>query len=46
VYGHPAPETLERLQDAGSEYYITSECGMITVNYDGKDTINVRKYKE
>ncbi len=46
VYGHPAPETLERLQDAGSEYYITSECGMITVNYDGKETINVRKYKE
>jgi competence protein ComEC len=46
VYGHPSPETLERLRNVGSEYYITSECGMITVDYDGNETIKVRKYRE
>ncbi len=30
IYGHPAPETLERLADAGCEVYQTPLCGQIT----------------
>ncbi len=30
IYGHPAPETLERLADAGCEVYQTPQCGQIT----------------
>lgn len=30
-YGHPHEETLERLQEVGSEILVTAECGAITV---------------
>ncbi len=30
IYGHPAPETLERLSDAGCEIYQTPQSGQIT----------------
>ncbi len=30
VYGHPAPETLERLEDAGCEIFKTPQSGQIT----------------
>ncbi len=30
TYGHPAPETLERLADVGCEIYETPQCGQIT----------------
>ena len=39
VYGHPAPETLQRLQNAGAEVLRTDEMGTITVTYEtGRDT--------
>lgn len=34
MYGHPHYEVLERLQDVGSDYYITYECGAVTVDCD------------
>ncbi len=30
-YGHPHSETLERLQESGSRYYVTSGSGQITI---------------
>lgn len=35
-YGHPAPETLERLSWFDSTVFTTPECGMISVETDGK----------
>lgn len=35
-YGHPAPELLERLEDAGTVIYATMESGAVTVRTDGK----------
>lgn len=35
TYGHPAPETLARLQDAGTKIYRTDINGNITVTTDG-----------
>ncbi|WP_313133089.1 DNA internalization-related competence protein ComEC/Rec2 [Anaerocolumna sp.] len=35
-YGHPSPETLKRLEDAGSETMITYESGAVTISTDGK----------
>ena len=46
IYGHPAPETLERLENAGSECYITAQNGMITIKYDGSGIYSVRGYNE
>ncbi|MCR5283930.1 MAG: ComEC/Rec2 family competence protein [Lachnospiraceae bacterium] len=34
-YGHPHPETLERLQQAGSRYYVTSQTGQIMIGVRG-----------
>ena len=31
AYGHPAPETLERLERAGAEIYRTDRDGTVTV---------------
>ena len=45
VYGHPARETLERLEAVGSRCYITSQDGMVTVKYDGDNTFTVDCYK-
>ena len=39
AYGHPAPETLLRLQNAGAEVLRTDELGTITIPYEtGRDT--------
>ena len=35
-YGHPHMELLERLDEAGSEMFITFESGAITIKTDGK----------
>ncbi len=35
-YGHPAPETLERLRAAGADVYRTDEQGTIVITTDGK----------
>jgi competence protein ComEC len=35
TYGHPAPETLKRLQDAGSKVYRTDINGNVIVTTDG-----------
>ncbi len=31
TYGHPSPETLERLEKSGARIYITRDCGAITL---------------
>lgn len=36
TYGHPSPETIERLEAAGSQVEYTMESGAITVETDGK----------
>ena len=35
-YGHPAAETLERLERAGSEIFLTPQDGAVTVTVRGK----------
>ena len=42
-YGHPHEETLERLQEIGSEVLSTQECGAITLRSDGRK-IKVHEY--
>ncbi|NLC69286.1 MAG: MBL fold metallo-hydrolase [Clostridiaceae bacterium] len=41
-YGHPAPETIERLVKAGVQVYRTDESGTIVVTSDG-ETIKIDK---
>ena len=36
TYGHPSPETVERLKEAGSQVEYTMKNGAITVETDGK----------
>lgn len=36
-YGHPASETLERLEEIGCEVYSTQEYGAITIRTDGEN---------
>ncbi|MDO4331577.1 MAG: DNA internalization-related competence protein ComEC/Rec2 [Eubacteriales bacterium] len=33
-YGHPAPQTLERLEKLGIPYYVTAKSGAVTVRVD------------
>lgn len=35
-YGHPSPDTIERLKEEGVAYYITAEKGAIKVKTDGE----------
>ena len=42
LFGHPAPQTLATLKDAGAIVYRTDENGAVTVTTDGR-TINVRQ---
>ena len=35
-FGHPAPEVLERLEEAGAEVWRTDECGDIEIVTDGE----------
>ncbi len=37
-YGHPAPETVERLKTAGVRLFVTAENGAVTARTDGKKT--------
>ncbi|MBR4344857.1 MAG: DNA internalization-related competence protein ComEC/Rec2 [Lachnospiraceae bacterium] len=43
-YGHPSSETLKRLEEAGSDTYITAESGLITIIYDKKGKFKVSTY--
>ncbi|MBP5532370.1 MAG: hypothetical protein J6X68_00170, partial [Lachnospiraceae bacterium] len=43
-YGHPDMETLERLEDAESYYYVTANEGMISVVSDGGEEFRVTGY--
>jgi len=36
TYGHPSPETVERLKEAGSQVEYTMKNGAITVETDGR----------
>lgn len=36
-YGHPNPELINRLKEAGSTIRITCESGAVTVNTDGNN---------
>ena len=38
-YGHPHPETLERLEEIGCSVYTTQECGAVTIRSDGRSMI-------
>lgn len=43
-YGHPAPETLERLKNAGLQIYRTDQQGTIVITTNGKEyTISTEK---
>ena len=46
VYGHPAHETLERLENVESRYYVTSVTGMVTIEYKGDETFQVLTYNK
>ena len=35
-YGHPAKETLQRLEEAGSGIIVTAVCGAVKITTDGK----------
>jgi competence protein ComEC len=37
IYGHPSPETLERLASSGSLVYRTDENGAVIINTDGSN---------
>ena len=42
-YGHPAPDTVERLQSAGARLLGTGECGAIELRSDGRG-LRIRKW--
>lgn len=42
-YGHPAPETLTRLNEAGAAYYVTAEGGAVTVRV-GEREMEIRSF--
>lgn len=43
-YGHPAKETLDRLNNVNSRIYTTPECGMITVEYDEDGKCIIKRF--
>ena len=43
-YGHPAPETLERLTEAGTEIFTTPQSGMIILIYRGGEYFDVTTF--
>ena len=42
-YGHPAPETLQRLEERGIRWYSTAEVGAIQVQV-GKKIVKIKQY--
>lgn len=44
-YGHPARETLERICSSGSEYYVTRDCGAISLETEGKGSFRIRTFR-
>lgn len=42
-YGHPNPEAVQRLEDAGADVFITRDTGAVTVYFTG-DQIRVEAY--
>ena len=40
-YGHPHPETIHRLTDAGAEWYVTADVGEIEVSADKEGNFKV-----
>lgn len=44
-YGHPAPETLERLEAFCEQIYLTKESGAITIETDGK-SYGIREFAD
>ena len=40
-YGHPADETLVRLEEAGADIYVTAVCGEIKITVDETGTIDI-----
>ena len=38
-YGHPHPETMARLLNAGAEVWRTSRCGALAISTDGQDLL-------
>ncbi len=44
-YGHPAKETLQRLEEAGSGIIVTAVCGAVKITTDGK-TYTVKTYAD
>ena len=45
TYGHPSPETIERLETAGSQVEYTMKKGAITVETDGKK-LKIRRFRK
>ena len=43
-YGHPAPETIDRLEKAGSDIFLTCEDGMIIIVSDENEEYEVYRY--
>ena len=43
-YGHPAPETVERLEEAGMEIYDTRKAGQICVTTDGRGRYSIETF--
>ena len=46
LYGHPAPETLERLGEAGSAVFCTAWRGAVTTCADSSGTVRVRCFRD
>ena len=44
-YGHPAKETVERLNQIQTRIFCTIDCGAVTIRTDGDGVLSVRTYK-
>ncbi len=44
-YGHPAGETLTRIREVGAEYYVTRDCGAISVETEGRGSFRIRTFR-
>lgn len=42
-YGHPHQETLDRIKNAGADYFVTKDLGAVTVISDGKQYRIIRE---